>query len=110
MKHALQLFTAMVVCSSLFVAMFLSTSAAPSLEAGPQPHMPPGPHRELRLTPSDVSKPTSLSPLSPSTIPGWSRLVFQSFRDNNWEIYRANADGTGQTASQTTPVWTTRLV
>ena len=97
MKHALQLFTALIICSSLFVAMPLSTSAALSQQAGWQPHMPPGPHRELRLTLSDVSKPTSLAPQSPSAIPAWSKLVFQSYRDNNWEIYRANADGTGQT-------------
>ena len=25
----------------------------------------------------------------------WARLVFQSFRDDNWEIYRGNPDGTG---------------
>ena len=29
------------------------------------------------------------------TVP-WSKLVFQSYRDNDWEIYRANGDGAGQ--------------
>ena len=27
----------------------------------------------------------------------WSRLAFQSIRDNNWEIYLGNDDGSGQT-------------
>lgn len=27
----------------------------------------------------------------------WSRLVFQSYRDGNWEIYRADGDGSNQT-------------
>ncbi len=32
-----------------------------------------------------------------TTIYPWSRLVFQSIRDNNWEIYVGNDDGSGQT-------------
>ena len=97
MKQTLQLVMAMIVCSSLFVVTSLSTSATPSLQANRQPHMPPGPHPELLLNTSTVSEPTFFAAPSPSAIPGWSRLVFQSFRDNNWEIYSANADGSGQT-------------
>ena len=48
-----------------------------------------------------MSTPIEITPLA--TIPGWSRLVFQSYRDGNWEIYRANADGTGQTRVTNAP-------
>jgi len=27
----------------------------------------------------------------------WTRLAFASYRDNNWEVYKAQGDGTGQT-------------
>jgi TolB protein len=27
----------------------------------------------------------------------WSKLTFASYRDNNWEVYKAQGDGTGQT-------------
>ena len=97
MKQTLQLVMAMIVCSSLYIVTSSSTSATPSLQAGRQPHMPPGPHPELLLSTSKDSKPAFFAAPSPSAIPGWSRLVFQSFRDNNWEIYSANADGSGQT-------------
>ncbi|MCI0398333.1 MAG: hypothetical protein L0322_25845 [Chloroflexi bacterium] len=36
------------------------------------------------------------SPYSPDIIP-WSTVVFQSYRDNNWEIYSGNDTGTSQT-------------
>jgi hypothetical protein len=45
---------------------------------------------------SDVGR--QQQPLSPvsTTLSPWSRLVFQSFRDLNWEIYANNQAGSGQ--------------
>ncbi len=36
------------------------------------------------------------APSSPSYLP-WSRLVYQSYRTNNWDIYLSDADGTFET-------------
>ena len=46
---------------------------------------------------SDPSQPRTEDDSSATDVVPWSKLVFQSFRDGNWEIYLANGDGTDQT-------------
>ena len=36
------------------------------------------------------------SPQAPDSLASWSKLTFQSLRDGNWEIYRADGDGSNQ--------------
>ncbi len=36
-------------------------------------------------------------PASPDAVADWSKITFESYRNNNWEIYKANGDGTIQT-------------
>jgi hypothetical protein len=60
----------------------------------------------VQLTDSDGSE------LAPAWSPDHSRIAFQSNRDGNWEIYVANADGTGvrrltdDDAEDGEPAWT----
>ena len=86
----------MLGASSVF-AFNAPVSAAPEPQAGPLPPALPGPHAAISFQSSIPMAPQAPSRLSPSTIPGWSRLVFQSYRDGNWEIYRAAASGGDQT-------------
>ena len=59
-------------------------ASAARLAAGPLPWIESGP---------DAAQPASDAPAA--NIVPWARLVFQSYRDGNWEIYRANPDGSG---------------
>ena len=36
-------------------------------------------------------------PTSPDSALDWYRMVFQSYRDGNWEVYSANGNGLNQT-------------
>ncbi len=45
----------------------------------------------------DSSPPTIQGELTMVSFSSWSKLVFQSLRDDNWEIYLADAGGTHQT-------------
>ncbi len=62
-------------------------------------------NRPLRLTNNDAYD------YYPDFSPDGTKMVFQSNRDGNWEVYKMNADGTGQTnftnnpAEDRDPVW-----
>lgn len=55
--------------------------AIPYLGTGAEPVVAMQPQKEVAIT----------------AVADWSKIVFQSYRDNNWEIYIANGDGTNQT-------------
>ncbi len=62
------------------------------------------PHRNmggiLEETPNfkrGFPEPDMKVPASPDAVADWSKIVFESYRNNNWEIYKANGDGTSQT-------------
>ena len=108
-KHALQLVTAMLVCSSLFVVTSSSTSATPSLQAGRQQHMPPGPHPELLLSTSKDSKPAFLQPRRLRQSQAGADL---SSSHTETIIGRSTAPtpmAPAKHASQIPPAWITRL-
>ncbi|MFN8595746.1 MAG: hypothetical protein U0559_06145 [Anaerolineae bacterium] len=48
------------------------------------------------LTTDKTTQPYSPAANAPQ-VSTWYRLTFQSYRDNNWEIYSGNDDGSGQT-------------
>ena len=64
----------------------------------PQPPRPPlETLSDLPYLPSNDLQLDMREPLEPHQFVAWSRLVFQSMRDNNWEIYSAAGDGSSQT-------------
>lgn len=80
------------------VTLALTLSLSPILTRSAQADTPPWPGSPRDLTPfaGPVGPHEEADPDAPAAnIVPWAQLVFQSFRDNNWEIYRANADGTG---------------
>jgi uncharacterized repeat protein (TIGR01451 family) len=86
-KHMLQFMSAFFVCFTL-----LSPSLALAQSVPPPPPLPE--RRQLAMQ----SRPAGAGPaLQPNTaqaaINPLNRLVFQSYRDGNWEIYTSNEDG-----------------
>jgi parallel beta-helix repeat protein len=58
----------------------------------------PTPSPTVSPSPTTTATPTITPTVSPSPTPaGPGKIVFQSMRDGNWEIYLMNPDGTGQT-------------
>ncbi len=91
----ISLFTLGLTC--LILAGLLTTQAGPSASEPAPPRPQPAAWSETpfldlgRVEPASPSGPAALDTVS------WSKLVFQSYRDDNWEIYLANGDGSGQT-------------
>lgn len=88
----------------VFVALFLgSLLGAASLQAGPLAQLPRPPrdaapsHFPGQSTEVDHQLAQPATPSATTGYGAWSKIVFQSYRDSNWEIYIANGDGTGQT-------------
>ncbi len=111
-----------IICALVVVALVVSAlgilAAIPSAQAQrqdrpgeaaqvassepttPLPPLPPQrsdleqsvPHLANAELPATASRSVQALTLYP-----WSRLAFQSIRDNNWEIYTGNDDGSGQT-------------
>ena len=85
----------------ILIATALLVCLAPAvvLQAAP-PAQPAPPLRSLDIPKLPFAAPEAAAE-SDATVPQaadfvpWSKLVFQSYRDNNWEIYRANSDGSG---------------
>ncbi|MCA9973267.1 MAG: PD40 domain-containing protein [Anaerolineales bacterium] len=77
--------------------VILVLSAATALAAS-SPRPPDDPLRRARL-PYLAPAPDTVDPLHDPLLPQarlpWSRLVYQSLRDGNWEIYHSYDDGTG---------------
>lgn len=76
-----------VIVTAVFVATALADSQPPSPEE--RLWLPP-------LPPAEAPPAQPINPLSSDNIP-WSQLVFQSYRDGNWEIYNGGQTGMGQT-------------
>lgn len=90
------------MCKKLLRSLIWILSGAllcfhPTLAAEPPPLRP---HHEelesLRWMASDISQEPQADVAAVTWVP-WSKLVFQSLRDDNWEIYIDNFDGTNQT-------------
>ncbi|HSJ53803.1 MAG TPA: hypothetical protein VLC52_08635, partial [Anaerolineae bacterium] len=71
-------------------------TAAPSLALQPGGALPPPPDRDLATIPylasDSADAPAVAAGAATATLPA-SRLVYQSLRDGNWEIYVADAEG-----------------
>jgi Tol biopolymer transport system component len=78
--------------------------------------LPDGSGSEIYVMDADGSDQTPLSAspeddVHPRWSPDGSKVVFQSYRDGNWEIYTMNPDGTGQMrltnhpSADTYPTW-----
>lgn len=83
----------------IITALLLSLTPAVALQAAPSAQQPP-PLRSLDIlslpfSPSDGAEDLDARALEAVDFVPWSKLVFQSYRNNNWEIYRANSDGSG---------------
>jgi Tol biopolymer transport system component/outer membrane protein assembly factor BamB len=96
---------------SLLIVLVILLTAAP-LQAAPLPQDAKTPPRTPEMIremyqaapeqnawrPSESSR--DQKPQTPNwpndAPPAWSRLAFESYRNNNWDIYTANADGSGE--------------
>ncbi len=87
-----------------FVAIFLSLVLGTAVfglntaSADPPP-VPPDPYERQQLSPlsrQSADRRQLQVTLNAPRLP-WSKIVFQSYRDSNWEIYIGNDDGSGQT-------------
>lgn len=86
----------------LILTIVPAVSAAGALQQDSPPL--PAPLREATPWIQPGSESVSPSPEAPvANIVPWARMVFQSYRDNNWEIYRANPDGSGATRLTNNP-------
>ncbi|MFZ1266188.1 MAG: hypothetical protein WAU95_06975 [Anaerolineae bacterium] len=83
------LFLLMAACLAATTGSPLRSAAAPP----PPPHMltPPLEESPFRVTGPSVTMPSD--GLLPDDLTATSKIVFQSYRDNNWEIYVARGNG-----------------
>jgi uncharacterized repeat protein (TIGR01451 family) len=92
----------------LIACILLSFTGAALPAAGQHAQTPPPPGQQgqpLRLEeyphyPSSkilAETQSPAAPAAPDALADWSKIVFYSYRDNNWEIYRALGDGSAQT-------------
>ncbi len=80
----------------LVAALAATTQAGPPAQESRPPCPMEGIPEDLPfLEPAPAEPEALMEPAAPTTV-RWSKLVFQSYRDGNWEIYRANGDGSGQ--------------
>lgn len=88
----------------VFVVSGLCVASLP-LPAMAEPPTPTPPHPRLRYEGLEEWPHRALTTLqtapqgnvASAQLAAWSKLVFQSYRDGNWEIYLANGDGSSQT-------------
>ena len=82
----------------LVFVLIVTLAPAASAAGGLQQDSPPLPGSLWEATPWIETGPEAVQPGSDApaaNIVPWARMVFQSYRDNNWEIYGANPDGSG---------------
>lgn len=88
--HTLRhLITLALLSLCLFGSSRLAARGEPATDAPPRPGREALPHR-----PSPVASPAHVAATA-RLIP-WSHLVFQTFRNDNWEIYSSNDDASDQ--------------
>lgn len=75
----------------------LAIQAAPPTLEPPPPRPLRGELEELPFLDSGLSGLGSQEEVGATGLADWSKIVFQSYRDGNWEIYLANGDGSNQT-------------
>lgn len=97
MNHSLFVSRSLTALFLLVVACLAATTGLPPHSAAappPPPHVLTLPMQEI---PFRATEPSSVTPLSDNLLPddltATSRIVFQSYRDNNWEIYVARGNG-----------------
>jgi hypothetical protein len=93
----------MSILINLLLVMIL-VGPVSSIQAGQSPPEPSPPRplydgvegvRFLHLN-RDLSRRASLESLAPARVEDWSKVVFQSDIEGNWEIYTVNGNGTNQ--------------
>lgn len=97
MNHHLFASRSLTALFLLIVACLAATTGSPPNSAA----APPPPAHVLTLPlqeiPFRATEPSSVAPSSgnflPDDLAATSRIVFQSYRDNNWEIYAARGNG-----------------
>jgi uncharacterized repeat protein (TIGR01451 family) len=89
----------LIISALLFTTVDLPALAAPpGQEQNPPERTRPdqysyvGPEN-MGLMPDPSGTPSEQFQIAPGAIVPWSKIVFQSYRDDNWEIYAANGDG-----------------
>jgi TolB protein len=92
-----KIIAAVVLISLVFLSITVLTSAAQSQSPlnESRPELMIIDPRERQPYFDDGVDPLQPEPSSPEIIP-WSKLVFQSYRTLDWEIFTGNDDGTGQ--------------
>lgn len=95
MKRIVRTIVLSLFVCGLLIVQTEPTGATSDPQQGQPPPISPMLRQELIFKDSGAVQPSTPETEATETVP-WSKLVFQSYRDNNWEIYRANADGTGQ--------------
>ncbi|MGQ0603277.1 MAG: TolB family protein, partial [Anaerolineales bacterium] len=81
----------------LALTITLSALTPTSTSAQQEPNAPPRDGRaELAHYPAESSNASPAQAVSASLFP-WSKVVFQSLRFGNWDIFIGNDDGAGQT-------------
>jgi Tol biopolymer transport system component len=90
----------LLLLAVLLLALALSNGRVRS-QSGGQPEPPPWSQRlpETGVVPyweGDRPEPEGRQPATINRVIPWSRAVFQSYRDYNWEIYAGNDDGSEQ--------------
>jgi uncharacterized repeat protein (TIGR01451 family) len=85
-----------LILSYLLVAWLPGSQAASLGQELPPPRVPSGEEEALPFLDSGVVPP-ELPQAAPLAYVPWSKLVFQSYRNGNWEIYLADSDGFNQT-------------
>lgn len=81
----------------LVTAVFAITTRVVSTQ--PQPPRPPHLITEMPHLPGDAEVPAEMTQPAeavPAVILPWSLRTFQSYRDENWEIYTSNDDGSNE--------------
>lgn len=96
-RHFYSRFMLLAALSLITVYLVSAVPPAPAAQEGIPDRPLPGLSQELDHYSENLMPPAvAVQPLSPEAPTGyvpWSKLVFQSYRDSNWEIYFASSDG-----------------
>jgi uncharacterized repeat protein (TIGR01451 family) len=99
-RHLYSRLSLLAALSLITILLAVSVPAVPAAQEALPDRPIPGLSQELDHYTGDpipsagaAASPWQQEPAQTENVP-WSKLVFQSYRDNNWEIYAANGDGT----------------
>lgn len=89
---ALVLIGLLLLCAPTVTAQAPNASSVPTpLDRAGLPPLPAEPAARTTAQAPAPAQPTALSDIAP-----WARLVYESYRDDNWDVYWASGDGSGE--------------